>query len=257
MSANLEAKKVIVADIVEKMKNAESLVICSYSGLTVEQVTQLRKNCRENDVHYCVLKNRLVARALKELNIEGRDHLLEGPNAFVFGEKDVTAAPKMIQRFLTACDLLGVVSFLFFMVLLFFYVQSYVRNAFQLGLAHGLLNLEMVGAFQREQQVLVERDGKITHRAAALADPTAFGCGQGAFYGVDGAPAIGFRRVEEHKEVAVAVVLQMAQPDADFVEAQCVVDGHVEGDTVLLCPLRLGNHGAFVERVAGAGRKSQ
>jgi len=47
-----------------------------------------------------VLKNRLVARALKELNIEGLDNLLEGPNAFVFGEKDVTAAPKMISSFI-------------------------------------------------------------------------------------------------------------------------------------------------------------
>ena len=100
MSANIEAKKAIVADIVEKLKSAESVVVCSYSGLTVEQVTQLRKNCRENNVHYCVLKNRLVARALKELNIEGLDALLEGPNAFVFGEKDVTAAPKIISSFI-------------------------------------------------------------------------------------------------------------------------------------------------------------
>ena len=67
--------------------------------LTVEQVTELRKQCRENDVHYCVLKNRLVGRALKELNIEGMDALLEGPNAFVFGTKDVTAAPKAIASF--------------------------------------------------------------------------------------------------------------------------------------------------------------
>ena len=100
MSANLEAKKVVVAEIIEKLKNAESMVVCSYSGLTVEQVTELRKQCRENNVHYCVLKNRLVARALKELNIEGMDHLLEGPNAFVFGEKDVTAAPKIIANFI-------------------------------------------------------------------------------------------------------------------------------------------------------------
>ena len=100
MSANLEAKKVVVAEIIEKLKNAESMVVCSYSGLTVEQVTELRKQCRENDVHYCVLKNRLVARALKELNIEGLDPLLEGPNAFVFGEKDVTAAPKIISSFI-------------------------------------------------------------------------------------------------------------------------------------------------------------
>ena len=100
MSSNLEIKKQVVADIVEKLKSAESMVICSYSGLTVEQVTALRKQCRENDVHYCVLKNRLVARALKELNIEGLDALLEGPNAFVFGEKDVTAAPKIVSSFI-------------------------------------------------------------------------------------------------------------------------------------------------------------
>ena len=100
MSNNLEIKKQVVADIVEKLKGAESMVICSYSGLTVEQVTELRKQCRENDVHYCVLKNRLVARALAELNIEGLDALLEGPNAFVFGTKDVTSAPKIINTFI-------------------------------------------------------------------------------------------------------------------------------------------------------------
>ena len=100
MSKNLEIKKQVVADIIEKFKSAESVVVCSFNGLTVEQVTELRKQCRENDVHYCVLKNRLVGRALKELNIEGLDALLEGPNAFVFGTKDVTAAPKAIASFI-------------------------------------------------------------------------------------------------------------------------------------------------------------
>ena len=66
----------------------------------MEQVTELRKQCRENDVHYCVLKNRLFARALAELKIEGLDSLLEGPNAFVFGTKDVTSAPKIISQFI-------------------------------------------------------------------------------------------------------------------------------------------------------------
>jgi len=100
MSKNLDLKKQVVAEIVEKFKSAESVVVCSFNGLTVEQVTELRKQCRENDVHYCVLKNRLVGRALKELNIEGLDALLEGPNAFVFGTKDVTAAPKVISSFI-------------------------------------------------------------------------------------------------------------------------------------------------------------
>jgi large subunit ribosomal protein L10 len=100
MSKNLEIKKQVVADILEKFKSAESMLICSFSGLTVEQVTELRKQCRENDVHYCVLKNRLVGRALKELNVEGLDSLLEGPNAFVFGNGDVTSAPKVISNFI-------------------------------------------------------------------------------------------------------------------------------------------------------------
>ena len=100
MSANLEVKKQVVSDIVEKLKNAECMMVVSYSGLTVEQVTELRKQCRESDVHYCVLKNRLVNRALQELKIEGLEGLLEGPNAFVFSEKDVTAGPKIISQFI-------------------------------------------------------------------------------------------------------------------------------------------------------------
>ena len=69
-------KVAAVADIVEKLKNAQSVVICSYSGLTVEQVTEIRKQCRENDAAYCVLKNRLVLRALNEVGITGLDDLL-------------------------------------------------------------------------------------------------------------------------------------------------------------------------------------
>ena len=100
MSKNRELKAQVVADIVEKLKGAQSMVVCSYSGLTVEQVTNLRKLCREQEVHYCVLKNRLVLRALQELGINGLDHLLEGPNAFVFSTKDVTNAPKIVNDFI-------------------------------------------------------------------------------------------------------------------------------------------------------------
>ena len=100
MNKNHEIKAQQVAEIVEKLKGAQSVVVCSYSGLTVEQVTALRKQCREQDVHYCVLKNRLFARALQELKIEGLDELLEGPNAFVFGMKDAVAAPKIVNDFI-------------------------------------------------------------------------------------------------------------------------------------------------------------
>ena len=100
MSKNRELKVQVVAEIVEKIKNCQSMVICSYSGLTVEQVTNLRKLCREQEVQYCVLKNRLVLRALQECGIAGLENLLEGPNAFVFSTKDVTNAPKVVNDFI-------------------------------------------------------------------------------------------------------------------------------------------------------------
>lgn len=100
MSKNRELKVQVVAEIVEKIKNCQSMVICSYSGLTVEQVTNLRKLCREQEVQYCVLKNRLVMRALQEVGVTGLDNLLEGPNAFVFSTKDVTNAPKVVNDFI-------------------------------------------------------------------------------------------------------------------------------------------------------------
>lgn len=100
MSKNKELKVQVVADIVEKFKTAESVVVCSYNGLTVEKVTELRKLCRENNVQYCVLKNRLVKRAVDELGITGLNDLLEGPNAFIFSMGDVTGAPKTVCQFI-------------------------------------------------------------------------------------------------------------------------------------------------------------
>ena len=100
MSKNQLAKVEVVADIVEKFKNAQSVVVVSYNGLTVEKVTELRKLCRAEEVAYVVLKNRLVLRALNEVGITGLDDLLNGPNAFVFSMKDAVAGPRIINDFI-------------------------------------------------------------------------------------------------------------------------------------------------------------
>ena len=76
------------------------MLTSSKSGLTVEQVTEIRKQCRENDAAYCVLKNRLVLRALNEVGITGLDDLLNGPNAFVFSMKDAVSGPKIINDYI-------------------------------------------------------------------------------------------------------------------------------------------------------------
>ena len=104
MSKNIEAKKVVVSEIEEKIEKAQSIVIVEYKALTVEQVTALRAKCRAAGVDYCVLKNTLVNRALANKGIQIDEKLLEGPNAFVFSNNDPISAPKMIKEFIAGCE---------------------------------------------------------------------------------------------------------------------------------------------------------
>ena len=101
MGKNLEVKKQVVAEIVQKFQAAQSVVIVKYSGLTVEQVTGLREQFRANGVDYCVLKNTLVKRALGELNIQGLDEVLNGTSAFAFGITDAVAPARIVHDFIT------------------------------------------------------------------------------------------------------------------------------------------------------------
>ena len=101
MSKNLEIKKQVVSDIVKKFQDAQSVIVVSFSGLSVEDVTALRAQFRQNNVEYCVLKNTLVRRALHELNIEGLDDVLNGPSAFAFGMSDPVSPAKIVNEFIT------------------------------------------------------------------------------------------------------------------------------------------------------------
>lgn len=100
MSKNLEIKKQVVSDIVKKFQDAKSVIVVSFSGLSVENVTALRAQFRANGVDYCVLKNTLVRRALAELNIEGLDDVLSGPSAFAFGMEDAVSPAKVVNDFI-------------------------------------------------------------------------------------------------------------------------------------------------------------
>ena len=81
----LESKKAIVSEIEDKIKNSESVVLFEYQGLTVAEVSELRKKLREAQGEVRVYKNTLLKRALDELNYDF-DGFLEGPNAILFGK---------------------------------------------------------------------------------------------------------------------------------------------------------------------------
>ena len=97
--AKVELKKPIVDEIAETIKDAKTLVLVDYRGLTVEQDTRLRKQLREAGVNYKVYKNTFMNFAFKGTDYEGLSNLLEGPSAMATCDTEATAAARVICKF--------------------------------------------------------------------------------------------------------------------------------------------------------------
>ncbi len=97
MSANQEAKKLVVAEIIEKINASKSVVFVDYNRLTVAEVSELRQNCKKAGCEYKVYKNTLVRKAFNELGFNQFDEALNGPSAIVFAENETAAAKIMSE----------------------------------------------------------------------------------------------------------------------------------------------------------------
>ena len=95
MSANQEAKKVVVEQIKQKIQDSKSVVLVKFSGLTVAEDTELRREFRKNNVEYKVLKNTLIKIAFNDLGVKDFDEDLNGPTSVAFGS-DETGASKVV-----------------------------------------------------------------------------------------------------------------------------------------------------------------
>lgn len=95
----VEAKQQKVDLITEQLKNSVSTIIVDYRGLTVAQVTELRKQLREAGIEYKVYKNTLVRRAAEAAGIEGLEETLTGPNAIAFSNEEVVEQAKILADF--------------------------------------------------------------------------------------------------------------------------------------------------------------
>jgi large subunit ribosomal protein L10 len=97
MSAR-EKKAQIVAEIKEKLAESSSAILVDYRGLTVEEVTELRREFRNNGVDYKVYKNTLTELAAKDLGLDELIPYLKGPTAIAFGIKDPVAPAKILTE---------------------------------------------------------------------------------------------------------------------------------------------------------------
>ena len=106
--AKVELKQPIVAAIAEDIKDAQSVVLVDYRGLTVAQDTELRKQLREAGVIYKVCKNTMMKRAFEGTEFAGLEEYLEGPSALVVSKDDATAPARIICKFAKTAEALEV-----------------------------------------------------------------------------------------------------------------------------------------------------
>ena len=97
--AKVELKQPIVQAIVEDIKDAASVVLVDYRGLTVAEDTALRKQLREAGIVYKVCKNTMMKRAFEGTDFAALDEHLEGPSAIAISKDDATAPARILCKF--------------------------------------------------------------------------------------------------------------------------------------------------------------
>lgn len=103
-TAVLEMKKQQVADLSERIKNSCAGVIVDYKGINVEDDTKLRRELREANVEYTVVKNTLLGRAAEDAGLAGLEPVLEGTTAIATSVDDYVASARILQKFADGHD---------------------------------------------------------------------------------------------------------------------------------------------------------
>jgi large subunit ribosomal protein L10 len=85
-----------VAALKERIEGSDALLLTEYRGLTVSEISELRRSLEEGGTAFSVVKNTLMLRAANDAAIEDLETLLEGPTAVAFVSGDAVAAAKKV-----------------------------------------------------------------------------------------------------------------------------------------------------------------
>jgi len=100
MSLSFEEKKNVVSEAHDYFLNSGSIVAADYTGLTVSQMTDLRKKARDSGVFVKVLKNTLARRAVKGTEHETMADSLAGPLLYIVSTEDPGAGARLVKEFI-------------------------------------------------------------------------------------------------------------------------------------------------------------
>lgn len=93
-------KAQMIDEIKEDICSSSVAIVTDYRGLTVEEITTLRRSLQEKGAEYTVVKNTLAKIAIKDTKFEGLSQFLEGPTAMVLGKKDQVGPAKALTQFM-------------------------------------------------------------------------------------------------------------------------------------------------------------
>ena len=110
MALRLEDKKRFVEEVSAVAGESLSAVAAEYRGLTVAEMTELRKKARNAGVYMRVVKNSLARRAIKGTEFECMKDTLKGPLLLAFAKDDPGAAARVIKEFAKGHEALKAVS---------------------------------------------------------------------------------------------------------------------------------------------------
>lgn len=99
MAIRLEDKKQIVSEVNQAANSALSAVLADYHGISVGDLTGLRKTARENNVYLRVVRNTLLKRAIADTEYECISEVLVGPTLLAFSQEDPGAAARVLKDF--------------------------------------------------------------------------------------------------------------------------------------------------------------
>ncbi|WP_125761713.1 50S ribosomal protein L10 [Companilactobacillus hulinensis] len=95
----LAQKEALVTEVAANLKDAKSVIVVDYLGLTVEQATAMRAELREQGATMKVIKNTVLRRAAEEAGLEGLEEFFVGPTAIAYSEEDPVAPAKVAAKF--------------------------------------------------------------------------------------------------------------------------------------------------------------
>ena len=146
------SKESFVSDLRERINRAPVVYLTDFTGLSVKEMTRLRRSLRSSGAEYVVVKNRLARLALAETDLPDISDSLTGPTGMVFGYEDAVSAAKALSDFAKDHD---------------------KRPAFKLGVLDrkilGPEQIDRIAKLPPREQLLAELAGALQAPLAALA----------------------------------------------------------------------------------------